>query len=697
MDLQQFINVLLYAKKASNETITGSWTFQQPVTIDISSASYGLTLDNDGAGNNWIQLKTAGSTLAEFRSAFGIPGLFAAPGQFTFFSNNDPFGATPSFILFSPAGVTALVGDIVEIDVSISPFVWTAAMSFAYQGAHTFTNHRTDSGPSWSNNNLGVMTPGIFHNWIHSGIQIAAISTVGDWSITGFIDQLAIAAPATPASSYSRLYNVADNGFNKLQFKESTGIVHTVCRDIVIIAQNTSGGALANGDAVYIKAAAGGVPTIAKSDAKNIATMPCVGAAMEAISNNAYGRVMVSGRLTNQSTTGFTAGRPLYVSTTPGRFTTTQPAHPNYSQVVGVCTVVHASSGVIELFECNLDQQAYGSNQNTFTIGDAATAAKVSLKFANNSTLSLEANPTSPRVLTLPDATDTVVGKATTDVLTNKTLSGNVATNFSNGGTVTLPSGVETLVGRATTDTLTNKTLTSPTINTPNITSPTITGPTLGEDANFHWPSSFGFLFEDFSGNSTSAGQYTWSNQSSGAGAAVTNVAGEADHPGIRQFTTGTTAAGFAGLNTRTTFIDPDGGDCCRMILRLSANTGIILRLGIQDTFTGADVTDGYYFEFDPATSANWLMCTAAGGSRTKTASSSAVAATTWYRLDIVVNSANTSVEFFVDGVSIGTVATNIPTNTTGVTLMIQNDGVSTTSVNCDLDVVYWYNKTLNR
>ncbi len=60
--------------------------------------------------------------------------------------------------------------------------------------------------------------------------------------------------------------------------------------------------------------------------------------------------------------------------------------------------------------------------------------------------------------------TDTYVGRATTDTLTNKTLTSPVISTIVNTGTLTLPTSTDTLVGRATTDTLTNKTLTSPTI-----------------------------------------------------------------------------------------------------------------------------------------------------------------------------------------------------------------------------------------
>ena len=105
--------------------------------------------------------------------------------------------------------------------------------------------------------------------------------------------------------------------------------------------------------------------------------------------------------------------------------------------------------------------------------------------------------------MTLPTSTDTLVGRATTDTLTNKsislttnTISGTTAefntalsddnfatlagtetltnktlttpviSSITNTGTLTLPTSTDTLVGRATTDTLTNKTLTSPKIGT---------------------------------------------------------------------------------------------------------------------------------------------------------------------------------------------------------------------------------------
>ena len=68
---------------------------------------------------------------------------------------------------------------------------------------------------------------------------------------------------------------------------------------------------------------------------------------------------------------------------------------------------------------------------------------------------------------TVTVAIDSTVATLTgTQTLTNKTLTAPVISTISNTGTVTLPTATDTLVGRDTSDTLTNKTLTSAVLNT---------------------------------------------------------------------------------------------------------------------------------------------------------------------------------------------------------------------------------------
>jgi hypothetical protein len=120
----------------------------------------------------------------------------------------------------------------------------------------------------------------------------------------------------------------------------------------------------------------------------------------------------------------------------------------------------------------NLQQWQNSAGTILAKVGSAGaiTAPSVTLNGSTSGTTQILSNAVAgTSVLTLPVATDTLVGKATTDTLTNKTLTTPVISSITNTGTITLPTSTDTLVGRATTDTLTNKTLTTPTITTPKI------------------------------------------------------------------------------------------------------------------------------------------------------------------------------------------------------------------------------------
>ena len=111
------------------------------------------------------------------------------------------------------------------------------------------------------------------------------------------------------------------------------------------------------------------------------------------------------------------------------------------------------------------------SDDLIFFRNNASPVASFAFSGSTSGTTTVQATAIAgTNTLTLPaTSNDTLVGKATTDTLTNKTLTAPIIASISNSGTITIPTGTLTLASLTGSETLTNKTLTSPTINSAKI------------------------------------------------------------------------------------------------------------------------------------------------------------------------------------------------------------------------------------
>lgn len=148
------------------------------------------------------------------------------------------------------------------------------------------------------------------------------------------------------------------------------------------------------------------------------------------------------------------------------------------------------------------------------------------------------------------------------------------------------------------------------------------------------------------------------------------------NHPGVLGLQTSTGATNAAGVNTGFNSMSLGGGSWEMNIGQRSPSTAsdgtdtYQVLIGFFDANT-ANQTDGVYFLYDSqgvstgsAASANWQIVTASNSTRTFTTTSSAVGTSTYSTLKITINAAGTLATFYVNGVSVGTSSTNIPTGT---------------------------------
>ena len=186
-------------------------------------------------------------------------------------------------------------------------------------------------------------------------------------------------------------------------------------------------------------------------------------------------------------------------------------------------------------------------------------------------------------------------------------------------------------------------------------------------------PHTMSELFSDFKEDSSDKAGWDAVNVGAGTKFDATTAEIDGNTDGVFELETGTTAGGLsvgAYGNNQTGFVLGGGVRFFEARIQLPDLSAVgeefIIRIGLGDKVDGSDHEDGVYFEYDRLTNVNWLLKTANSSTRTSTDSGTAVADSVWLTLRAEINAAGTSVEYFIDDVSVGTIITNLPTDRIG-------------------------------
>lgn len=173
---------------------------------------------------------------------------------------------------------------------------------------------------------------------------------------------------------------------------------------------------------------------------------------------------------------------------------------------------------------------------------------------------------------------------------------------------------------------------------------------------------------------------------SSGTLVTPTSQTGRADHPGVVELRSSTTANSGYLVTTDANSLLLAGGELFRATFRPLVFTATTTRLGFRDNTTSADVVDGLYGEISTAGVLSGKS--ASNSTRTTAVSTYQLVLNTWYTLDIDVISAalarlvlrdDTDAVLWTD-----TVAANIPTvsgRETAAGIISTNSGTTATAL----------------
>lgn len=155
------------------------------------------------------------------------------------------------------------------------------------------------------------------------------------------------------------------------------------------LSQNTSGGLLANGTAVYVSGATGNKPTLGRASNADASSQSMIGLVTHDIASNGYGYATTYGLVRELNTSAWVEGTELFLGV-DGALTHVPPVVPSRLVSVGYVVYQHASAGEVLVSIRRLRDlvqygELYWSENSTATVLTADTWAKA----AGTTTLAL--------------------------------------------------------------------------------------------------------------------------------------------------------------------------------------------------------------------------------------------------------------------------------------------------------------------
>jgi hypothetical protein len=145
-----------------------------------------------------------------------------------------------------------------------------------------------------------------------------------------------------------------------------------------------------------------------------------------------------------------------------------------------------------------------------------------------------------------------------------------------------------------------------------------------------------------------------WVTSTATGGSSSPDTIVEEGHPGIYQQTISSNGGRHAIYlgNVMAQGSSFEAEFLIKLVTLATAAQDYVYRIGFMDNTA----------EYNRSVSANWRILTARTSTTTGVTTTVAATIAEWVKLKIVKNIQNTNAEFFINGVSVGSIATNIPT-----------------------------------